>query len=369
MKLRLSHTRASTFKSCSQKDYLKYKLKIYPKEQGASLDFGSSIDVALAYLLKSKLPNALYDGLLGYKDVFENDSERGWNLAFDDSTIHYRRADYDSLVVSGDNDQASINTWGEELGVSSFDALAAEKTSKYKRFDGNLLKMFNRLCWLSMLRKGHLMLDAFVRDIMPKIKRVIAVQHEVNGNIDENTEVIGIIDLICEFEGYPVPIVFDIKTSAQPYDSYKALFSEQLLLYLGATREELKTSYVGFLVMLKNMTRKHYCSKCGIEKNSKHQTCPVEKNGVRCNGDWKDVPVGETQIQIESIPKAKTDAFLTGLSNLAEVIKLDKPYPNYERCHDYGMCDYFALCHYGDKSKYKFPEDRKLPVINEEKKQ
>lgn len=365
--MRLSHTRATTFKSCPQKDYYKYTLRVRPTERGASLDFGSSIDVALAYLLNSRLPNALYDGLAGFKGIFETDPKHGWQLAFDNPSIRYRRPDYDSLVLN-DQDKTRIETWEKELNTTLVEALSNEKQSKYKRFDGNNLKMFNRLCWLSMLRKGHLMLDSFAKHILPRIKKVIAVQHEIVGEINKDTQVIGIVDLVCEFEGYPKPVVFDIKTSALPYDSDAPLFSEQLLLYLGALGKELKTSYVGFLVMVKAMERTGICSKCKTPKTTKHQTCPVEINGKRCEGAWIDTPKANTQVQVETISSEKVEAFLNSFANLADNINLGKPYMNLERCHDYGRCDYFDLCHYQNKSKYIFPEEKKLPVINNEEK-
>jgi hypothetical protein len=365
MKIRLSHTRAQIFKACPQKDHLRYDLHIKPKEHGASLDFGGSIDVAISYLLSQDKQDAISTG---YKDVFEKDLKHGWNLAYDDCRIRYKRTDYDALVIASDQDQEQINTWEAELNISSFDVLAAEKVSKYKRFDGIKLQMFNRLCWLSMKRKGHLMLEAFVRDIYSKIKKVIAIQHEFKGDVNGNTEVIGIIDLICEFEGYSKPIILDIKTSAQYYDEHKPLYSEQLMLYLGALGKDLATNYTGFLVMLKAIDRDSVCSKCGNKKSTKHQTCPVIINDKRCDGAWSEVPIGRTQIQIEDIPQDKVDTFMNSFANLADLMNMNRPpYMNWESCDDFGMCDYWFLCHKNDRSKYVFPEDRiKLPVINQE---
>jgi hypothetical protein len=367
MKVRLSYTAASTFKDCPEKHNLKYRQHIYPKEQGSSLDFGGSVDVGLSYLLNCKKEGKEIVGLSSYKSVFLIDVNRGWNLAFDDATIRYRKTDYDALVVSEDRD--TITTWEVELGVTADAALQAEKQSPYKKFDGKELKMFNRLCWLSLKHKGELMLDAFVRDIYPNITKVIAVQHEIRGDIGEIASVLGVIDLVCEYKGYDKPIVFDIKTSAQPYKEHKPLLSEQLMLYLGATRNELNTNFAGYLIMIKSIRRYQVCKVCGAIKASKHQTCPNEVNSARCNGEWIDKPIGDTQVQVEQITNDKLDSFLQGFSNLAETISLNKPYKNFESCEKYGLCDYFYLCHYGDKSKYDFPENKQLlPTINEEKK-
>lgn len=355
-KILMSHSAAQCWKACPEKHYLKYKLRIKPLLQGASLPFGIAVDTSVNHLLTHKMLGREEEGLKTFKDIFLGDPEKGWELFFDQSNIRYRRADYDANVLIK-RDIEDISEWEEELGVTAEDALKAERQKDHKPFGEKELKLFSRLCHRSLLRKGILMLDAFVRDIYPKIKKVIAVQHKLEGNVGEYARVGGYIDLICELEGYDKPVVLDLKTSSTFYDSNKIKFSEQLHLYVEGVGEELNTDLAGFAILLKSMKLKEICSKCGNIKNSRHKTCNSEQNMVRCGGEWKGEPEGQTQLMVESLPKERRQTFMNSFSDLAVLASQDKRVQDWDRCFDYGMCDYFHLCHYNDKTKYEFPEE------------
>lgn len=357
-KILMSHTAAQCWKQCPEKHYLRYKARISPKLEGASLRFGIAIDTAVSNLLTHKMLGREADGLAKFKEVFLTDEEHGWEKQFNNSQLRFSRNDYDGNVLTKE-DQELIEAWEEELGVNSNDARKAEKQKDHRAMRENELTLFNRLCHRSLLRKGLLMLDAFVKEILPKIKKVIAIQHKLEGNVEDIARVGGYIDLICELEGYDKPVVLDLKTSSSFYDSNAIMFSEQLHLYLSAVGDELNTDLAGFVVLLKFMKLKETCSVCGFEKNSKHRTCNFEKNGVRCNGEWTGIPEGQTQLLVEKISKERRERFMQGFSSLAVLASQDCRVQDWDRCFDYGMCEYFHLCHYSDRSKYTFPEDKK----------
>lgn len=357
-----SYSSASDWKACGELHYLKRVARIRPKDEGASLSFGLSVDLALCALLEAKKDGKEQEGLKNFRNLFLNDPKKGWQNAFDNDGIWFRRTDYDANVVQSASDTALLKKWEKELDITLKKALAAEKQKEHKRFQGKALKMFNRACWLSMKNKAELMLDAFLKDVYPKIKKVIAIQHKVEGEIDDIARIGGYIDLICMYEGYDTPVVLDIKTSASFYDSDRVMFSEQLLLYLKAVGEELETDLVGYIVLLKIMKSNKVCDTCGFQKpkTSKHRSCNNKtKEGDRCPGKWSSKPSGQTQVLINKISKERVDDSFEGFKNTAILAGQNLRYKDFNSCFRYGMCDYFHLCHYNDKSRYNFPKEKK----------
>lgn len=362
-KILMSHSAAQSWKTCPELHYLKHIARVSPKHQGASLAFGIAVDIALCYLLERKKEGKEDIGKSYYKNIFVQDAKRGWDLSFDSEILRYRKADYDANMLLDESD--TIKKWEKELNTTESRALQAERQKDHKKMSTNDLKMFNRLCWLSLKHKGLLMLDAFEKQVLPKIKKVIAVQFKITGEVNGVARVGGYIDLICEYEGKDLygnkinaPVVFDIKTSSSYYDNNRIMFSEQLHLYLNAVGEGLKTDYVGFLVLLKFPKIKYICSKCGFIKESRHKTCNNEIDGKRCNAKWGKKLEGQVQELVDIIPKERQKDFLDSFSELAVLMSQGKRVKNYDACFKYGMCDFFHLCHYGDKSKYEFPKEK-----------
>lgn len=370
-KIVISYSAAECWKECGEKYYLKYNQRVRPIEEGASLFFGTCIDNSLCFLLNAKKEGKEHLGLEGFKELFLLDPTKGWNLAFDNSKYRYSKTDFDLDVVGSKDDKLLLESWEKELNVTIEQAQKAEKIKKYKPFAGNTLKMFERMCWLSLKRKGQLMLEAFAKEVFPKIKKVIAVQHEIVGEIGDIAEAKGFIDLICEYEGYNTPIVFDIKTSGTVYEEDSVHFSHQLQQYLAVVGPDLNTDLTGYIVLLKFMKKNDVCKKCGAARNSRHQTCNAEKPEGRCKGDWTSVPEGQTQVIVTKVSKEVQARALQDLTNIAVMAQSGLRYKDYDQCRTkYGLCDMFYLCHYGDRSRYKIPENSEinklLPVINNE---
>lgn len=353
----MSHSAAKDMKTCWEMNYLKRVAKIYPKQKGSSLAFGIAVDRSLCHLLEAVQVGEKDRGLEEYLSVFHS-SDDGWDQHFDSEKLCYRDADHDYKVFLPE-DHELIKSWEEELGVTGEESFQTKKQRKYKDFTETHQHMINRLSWLSLKRKGPLMLESFVREVLPKIKKVIAVQHKIEGDIGEHAIVVGYIDLICEYEGYDKPIVFDIKTSASLYDADKATqFGEQLVLYLSAVGEELDTELVGYIVLLKFMKVDSECSKCGAKKESLHKTCNEEVEGVRCKGEWKNsYPTAQTQVLVDKISKMRQNVFMKSFEALSVLAKEKPRVQNWDACHNYGRCDYFDLCHFGKKELYNFPKE------------
>jgi len=334
-KLRLSFSSTGDYKTCPYKYKFKYIDNLVSKDQGASLAFGGAIDKAIEGLLL---------GSEDYFDIFLNDKSRGWNNSFDDSNIFYTRRDYNDSIF-GDSDLLKIKSWENELGTTLNKALDAEKSKKYKRFNGNNLKLFNRCCWLSMIRLGFLMLDAFYKKVKPNIEEVIAVQKNIRFNLGDSVSVIGYIDLIVRYKGVDKPVIFDIKTSRMSYDKDKILLSDQLRIYNYAYEKKYGRHKVGYIVLIKTLDKEFKCSKCNKEKpqGSKARNC-VE-NG--CEGKYIKQYVVNPQILIDEYSREDLDNYLKEFINVAKLIKSGLFYKNYEGCHKYNaLCAYYGICHF-----------------------
>jgi len=364
-KLTLSHSSCSTYKDCPEKYYLSRVDKIKPIQQGASLSFGGAIDHAVQLLLVSfqtlgKLNFKLTDEVLySVIDTFLTDKDKGWNRILGNTNIKYSAKDYDSSIIDNE-DSELINQWASELKVTQDEAIAAFKQKKYKGITRQQELMYDRLNWLSLRNKGVLMLQAFMRDIVPNIEEVVCVQEKIEGEVSEGVDVVGYLDFVLRYKGYDRPIVFDLKTSAMMYEDDDAKLSDQLMLYLSGVGEKYQTNLVGYIVLLKQMDSDSVCSKCGNVKNSSHKTCNVEKNGVRCNGDWNTIKKGKTQVLIEEIKPTSLDSFQEGFSNMAFTIENGKRFKNTESCNKYGRCEFADLCWNNDFSKYI------LPIVEEQ---
>jgi len=354
----MSFSAASTWKDCGERHYQQYIARVKPKEVGASLAFGIAMDVAAGYLLERKQEGKEQEGIRDCKDVFLSDKDSGWENYFDDLSQKYSKADYD-LDVLEPADKTLVKQWEKELKSKVTYVTKDEKVRK-KPLTVDETKLFNRVSWLSLKRKGLMMLDAFILEVLPKIKKVIAIQHKIKGKVGNIARIGGYIDLICEFEGYDRPVVFDMKTSASYYDKDKTMFSEQLLLYLNAVGKDLDTKLVGFIVLLKFMKKDSKCSVCGKKKKkgSRYRTCPVEKKGQRCGGEWTVDCKGHTQVMVDEISKEKQEQGIKSFASTARLATQGVRYMDLRRCFDYGLCPYFHLCHYNDRDKYIFPKTR-----------
>jgi hypothetical protein len=100
--------------------------------------------------------------------------------------------------------------------------------------------------------KGLRMLEAYDNEILPRIKKVIAVQKTFELPFPEYKGIVrGVIDLIAEIEldtGEVVAAILDNKSTSQPYPKNSFKTKEQVALYQAALPEY---SYVGYLTINK----------------------------------------------------------------------------------------------------------------------
>lgn len=289
-------------------------------------------------------------------------------IIFDNPNVTYAHGDFDADVLFPE-DIKTLADWAHELGVGeergdpikAYKEVSKAKKNKFKRINQYELKYFNRCSWLSLKRKGHLLMQSFVEQFVPKIERVISVQKHSQIVSDDKEDVItGKIDMILKIKGYDKPIIFDLKTASRPYTQKQIDETEQLAVYSAMEGGRYGTDLVGYVVLSKavNKETEATCKNCSYKRTGRHKKCDNEvmndegTGKVRCNGDWDEKTVLAPQVQV--LIEKKTDEqinYQLGVeTQTIDAMKAGVVYKNTSKCDNwYGSkCPFYDLCHKND---------------------
>lgn len=365
MAIKTSHSQNNTYITCPQHWHMSYNEKWANPIEGSSTYFGSAVDAAVGDML---------DGKQDWLKTFYDRWNKSWSFGkstqiFDNQNIIYGHKDFDQHVLE-QKDYPQLEAWAKSLGliaqgatpsdsdlVDLYKMCAEIKKNPYKNITQDQLTYFNRASWLSMKRKGKVLLTAFNTQFYPKIKRVLATQQRATIK-DEATgdSITGFIDMVLELDGYDKPIIFDLKTAGMPYDQSDMDLTQQLTLYSAMKGAEYNTDLVGFVVLCKNIPKKtvNTCASCGHVKTGRHKTCDNVINGNRCGGNWDETVTPEPVVQviIDSKTPQQVQSLLSDIGNIIFGMKNGIVYKNTSKCNDWygGPCPYYNACHKGDYS-------------------
>lgn len=162
----LSYTANEKYQNSPRSWYLHYDRGLREIVTGSALPFGSAFDVAQGELLTNKNLEAAQDVFL---KMWKSQQINGVyeNLAKTDK-VRWSKADYDAVILTED--------------------------------DKKLIEKGNDKSWVSMRRKGVLMLEAYRDQVLPHLKNVVSTQEYVKIENGEGDIIRGYIDLIAEFE-------------------------------------------------------------------------------------------------------------------------------------------------------------------------
>lgn len=344
---RLSYSQLRLYSECGQKYKYYYKDKIRETTRSGALIFGSAFDVAIEATLKNPSVNE--------KEVFDNvftHSEINKEKIYvpDSCSVVYSASDFDGDILL-EEDFRFLKAKAEELSLGEdvlevYSSCAkAKKQRAFKRFTEEQNKFLNLCNWVSLRRKGHLMLDEHRRSVLPRIKKVIATQQPIKLDNGEGDVLIGYADLHCIWEDGR-EVILDYKTSSIEYEEDSVVTSPQLSIYSYGTG--VKTT--GFIVFRKGIikNKKKLCSLCGYDGSGKaHKTCNNEHEGKRCGGEWNITldPKVETQVILDDIPPRTEEIVLNNLEQINRAIKAEVFVRNLNACKSgYGPCPYIGLC-------------------------
>lgn len=359
---RLSHSSISKWQQCPTAWNYHYNKKIRTSKSKAALLFGTALDKAISTLLEGNIETTaekVFDQFWRFQYV-NNKQEYLPTL----SGLVYAKSDFDEELLT-DEAWSKIETQKEEVlnlvdrrNKEGFDSLSNEQKT-----------IVNHAYWWSMHTKGHLMIQAFRKKILPKITKVYSTQEEINLENEEGDSVIGFIDLVAKIDGYDTPVVLDLKTSARNYDEETSvIYSPQLSLYVHAVGEKYNTRLAGYIVLNKAIikNRKKICSTCNHDgSGGRAKTCDSEreiettnkagetvKKVSRCGGNWVESldPDIYVQFLIEEIPEQTENLVLENISDINQSIKNNIYSKNLANClNSYGSpCDYISLCYKGE---------------------
>ena len=363
MSLKLSHSSMNDYQTCPKMYEYKRVHKLVSKSKGSALFFGSAIDLALNYLLENKDAKNLKEVIAESIRIFDVNWEQAKDNEYKlidlprNPNIKYSKYDFDPDLLEKED-------WKELFALNS-NPIEHRNSIQSKLSNQDFLDLpedersfYNYGSWLSCKRRAKYLIEAYAEQILPEIKKVIAVQMDIKLDDGEGNMLNGVIDLVGQLPDGRIAIL-DNKTSSMEYEEDSVLTSPQLALYkkqLNMFNEDPdnqwkhKIDCAGFLVLSKKLNKDitKTCKSCGHIATGSHKTCDNTVNGKRCGGEWDKVKKFSvnTQIIIDSIDEHVQDMILSNADTIKICIQ-SKLFPqNFNSCiNKYGMkCDYYDLC-------------------------
>ena len=338
-----------------------YIHKLRERTKSGALFFGTAFDQAIEAVLKDRS----VDEYEIFDKVFTSQEHNKKMVHIPDSLlVVYSNADLDQELLTPEDWRflaaKAPELIPDEAGDSGYllaQCISYKRQKKYRPFTEGENKFLNLASWLSLRRKGHLMLKAHREEVLPMITEVIGAQVKIQLENQEGDSLLGYADLVCKLEGYRDPVIIDYKTTTAAYEADSARTSVQLGIYGHA----LNINTVGYFVFKKQIIKNRIkiCSTCGYDgSKSKAKTCNNEVRGggevnprmVRCSGQWTETftPKVDIQIIVDQIEQPIQDATLDNIEEVNKAIRAGFFPTNLENCiQPWGRCPYFSLCHEG----------------------
>jgi hypothetical protein len=330
------------YQDCSYKYKLHYIERLRSIHIGSALFFGSAFDEALNSLLLTKKKVLTEEEKELVKiNAFDLFDEKFTSMEYNyeqmelkkSDKTQYFASDYDFGVLL-EEDGPDICSYAKtlEMGleklsdVKEFMDECKEMRKNKKELDSKEFLLYNYICWVSLRRKGHLMIEEYRNQILPQIEEVFEIQSPVS-LLDNGDEFRGFIDFVASFSDEPnVKYVIDNKTSSRKYPDNAVLESDQLAAY--SEYAQIKD-----------------CAYIVVEK------------GIR-----KREPRLRSQILRDKIPQENVDKVFDKISDVFYNIQDEKFEKVFEQegkdkndCFHYGRkCPYYDYCRTEDLKGLKY---------------
>ena len=365
--VRLSHSAAEKYTQCPAQYKLHYIDRLRSEKTGSALLFGGALDEALNVLLETKLdnpPETATDDLDRLKRGFDYHLSHQMvkKEMLDIRTSHYIeyfKSDFERDILT-EVELKALSNFIEQAGyVKDEEDPESEAPSPFELYDeilgymkdgqeinGTDLSFYNYASWLSLKRKGHMMLEHYKTEIMPQIKRVVSIQKKVELPNEDGDEMIGYIDFEAELEGTEGVITVDNKTSSKLYKKADINDKGQLLVY----DEYTQNGKGAYIVLLKKIAyiKKLTCQDCGEVTERAVKSCPAGGTGKnRCGGklDLEKIPYIKSQILIDDIDEEKKDLHFQSLCAILSGVENNEFPQNRDACFQFGRnCVYYDHC-------------------------
>lgn len=360
MTQKLSHSQIRLYNECPKKYKLHYKDRLRPKTTTGALIFGSAIDKALNHLLEtSNLEESqqIFTKSFSFQEI-NGKVEHVPTCEY----IVYAESDFDSELLNS-SDKEEYLKYKHKFNSEDLDSIETDiKQLKFLKKDKGFLnlsiqerKLYAFGHWLSMNRKGIAMIDSYSKEILPKIKKVLAVQKPISTKNDQGDEVAGFLDLVVTWEDGK-NYLLDNKTSTKEYEKTSPMRSQQLVLYYHIEKEQYNLHGAGFIVLYKHLIKNKtkVCTSCSFDgSGTAFKTCNNIIENKRCGGEWeiRINPKAKIEVILNEIPQASEDLVIETFDLANEAIKSAHFNPNLNACINGALvCPYFNYCWKGDSS-------------------
>jgi hypothetical protein len=239
---KVSHSAVQKYLQCSEQYRLHYVEVLRPINTNSAFVWGSAMDAGLNELLKTKMVPKPSDIKDATEVFYENWNNAKINNELIDirfsPQIEYTRKDLDSDIFTEKDYELIKAQYPDEDPKEFIDYLVDlryDKDNKKDRY--NLLELeekiaYNYVAWVSMARKAEYIIKAYENEVMPQIKRVTAIQKQVDLENALGDSVIGAIDFIAELDDGITYIIDNKSASSFSYYPQGCVeSSEQLALY------------------------------------------------------------------------------------------------------------------------------------------
>ncbi len=367
--IKISNSGINRYNGCPASYKYHYLDRLRSPVRSSALLFGSAVDAACNHLLENhgdrrSDPKLLEEAILIFKSKWEQqlDQNSSTGEVIDlpkNPYIKYFKNDYDHSLFSED----ILDVFEEQLGVTDSELYLKwreenfEKYYKGKSFLGIPEEeriSYNYGSWLSLSKKGPMMIEAYFNNILPQFKSILTLQRQIEVVDDKDNVVQGIAEFVAELHDGRVCLV-DNKTASSPYSEDSVRNSQQLALYKQILNIQARTEgadwkipidCAAYAVMIKKTEQNKTCSACGFNSASSHKTCNNTINGSRCGGEWKLSPFHSTQFIIDNITEEFGNAVLENASTVISCVEKSAFPKNFERCYNVfgGACEFLEHC-------------------------
>jgi len=261
--MQISNSAVDKYLDCSYAYKLHYIDKIRANSSSSNLLWGSAIDAGLNEILSSKLdpphllptPNTAF--MKEWCTFKINDVEYDAKFC---TLVEYNKKDLD-LGLFGEDQYTLIKHFYPSEDPIEFAARIENARnqlhwSSYAKLEEETKKAYNYLCWLSLVKKAELIFQAYSDEVLPLIKKVVAIQREVNLTNADGDTVKGFIDFIAEMKDGSVRVMDNKTTSDFKYYKEDSVAKSQQLSLYGFVEDLNQAGYVAILKEIKADGRK-----------------------------------------------------------------------------------------------------------------
>jgi len=338
----ISHSGHQRYIQCPREYELHYIQKLRPTSMSSALLFGTAIDKACEDYMKERTPLRAREI---FKKNWKEQEHNGKLIELHNCTeIEYRDADFDAeLLLQSDNESIIKDT--VYTNVSS---IIKEGKDRERIAYAN---------WISLYRKGILMVNKFIEWVDQNISEVLGCQIPIELEDEKGNKVTGLADFVIKVKGYDKPILVDLKTAARYYERGSVKESEQLSLYFFFLKEKFYPDMerAAYLVLSKQIKKNRIkiCKQCGHDASGTNfKSCNNTSNKKRCNGDFNITTTPESTIQYihDEIPEEMISKTIETFNINVEKIQSGNFEPCFDNCLRYNgkiKCAFYEYCRTG----------------------